>query len=302
MDLIKALNEATTSAGGYLVPDEFRARLYELINAAAITLPDCETVNMISDTQYTPSVTTGSTAYWPDENGTITAGDAAFGRVTLTAKKVAALMQMSTELLEDNNVSAAEYITRQMAIDLALKVDNEILNGTGTHFSGYRDVATYTDINTVTASTDGDAITGDKIFDGITAITEDNFTPGAIYIHPRTVGALRKLKDTNNRYMFDDAQFGSPILREGAIGTIAGLKVKTSTQLPTTVTKGSTTTCTDLIIVTPGKSGLFGRRRELRFNRFYDIKFDSEYLQANMRCGFTVPYQKSICVIKDITS
>lgn len=302
MDLVKALNEATTTAGGYLVPEEFATRLFELVQAQAVTIPDCMQVTMNHDQLHFPTVTTGSTAYFVAENATITAADAAFGRVTLNAQKVAALMQVSTELLEDSNPSVQEAVTQQMARDLALKIDNEILNGTGTNFAGYRDTTTYTNINTVTAATNGDAITVDKISDAVSAIQQDFFEPDTLYIHPRTLGALRVLKDTNNRYLFDEAMFGSPILAGGAVGTVWGLKVKVAGQLPTTITQGTATTCTDLVVLASGKSGIFGRRRELQFNKFYDITIDAVKLQANMRAGFRVPYEKSICIIQDITS
>ena len=70
--ITKALNEATNAEGGFLVPDEFSNRLLALIQQKTITMDDLDVRRMISDVQYIPKVTSGTTAYWVSETGTIT--------------------------------------------------------------------------------------------------------------------------------------------------------------------------------------------------------------------------------------
>jgi len=41
-DILKALNEATNSAGLYLVPTEFSNRLLALVQAKAVIMNDCD--------------------------------------------------------------------------------------------------------------------------------------------------------------------------------------------------------------------------------------------------------------------
>ena len=95
--ITKALNEATAGEGGYLVPDEFSNRLLALIQQKTVTMDDLDVRQMISDVQYIPKVTSGTTAYWVTETGAITESNPAYGQITLTAKKVASLVQASSE-------------------------------------------------------------------------------------------------------------------------------------------------------------------------------------------------------------
>jgi len=297
-DILKALNEATATAGGYMVPIEFARQVYEKVVQQAVSLPMLEQVAMARDLMYFPTVTTGSTAYIVAENATITAADLAFGRLTLDTKKFASLVPLSSELLDDSDPAIAGVIMNQMAKDLALKLDQEILTGTGSAFTGFTE---NTDVNKVTsATTTGEAITIAKIADAVKECEVDGHHPSHLFIHPRTLNVVRKLTDSAGRYLFDEAMFGSPILKTGAVGTIWGLQVVPTNALSTTVTKSTTTTCTDLIVAEANACGIFGKRRDMQFNKMYNITTDSWTLQANLRAAFTVKYPNSVCIIEDV--
>jgi HK97 family phage major capsid protein len=299
-DILKALGELTTTAGGYLTPDEFATQVYKKIVQKAVAPQVLQQVNMSSDVMYFPTVTTGTTAYWTAENVSITTGDFAFGRLTLTAKKVAARLQLSSELMEDANVDVAALVVDQFARDLALEIDKEILRGTGTNFTGFTE---NTDVNKVTAAaTTGDAITLGKIADAVAEIEQDNFMATHMFVHPRTLNVIRKLTDTAGRFIFDEASFGSPLLKEYVVGTVWGLKVIPTNALRTNVTKSTTTTCTDIVVVAEKECGLLGMRRGLQFNKLYNIATDNFDLQANIRNAFTVARPEAVCVIEDIYS
>ena len=297
MDLNKALSEGTNSAGGYSVPEIWAKKLYDLMQEKSKLIPLCEVVNMTSDTWYAPTVTDGSTAYWVAELGTITASDLTFGQVTLTAKKVAAKIQLSTELDEDSMVDIMKLVSNQMATDLALAVDSEILNGTGGQFTSYwRTIAG----NTVTAGASGDDISVAKFSNAQYEGQVDYFNYDWTIMHPRCLRDVRNLTDANARPIFNQETFGSPLLKTGAIGTILGMKVMEHTSIPITITKSSGHTLTDVIVVQSKKCGIFGKRRGLTAHKFYDIDDDSWYLQVNMRVAFAVAYPNAICIIKDI--
>jgi|18_taG_2_1085343.scaffolds.fasta_scaffold04836_6 HK97 family phage major capsid protein len=312
-DIIKALREATDSAGGYLVPDEFAARVLDLIQAKSITLPDLEVVSMGSDVMHIPKATGASTAYWVAETGTITASETAYGRITLTAKKVASLIEASTEVLEDNNVSLANHLTEQMARDLALKIDDGVLNGTGataSPFEGLRYTGSFTnavwaDGTVGTTGTGSATISLTPVSKAVDQVIQDNHpSPDISYWAPRTVGSLRLLTDGNARPMFNNETWGSPLLKEGVLGTIYGMKVKSSTQLPINLSYGTgsgETSNADAIVGVSKQFGLLGNRRQLRFRRDYKIATDIEQFQATQRLAFAVKYPNAYCVIRGIT-
>lgn len=301
VDVIKALNETTNSAGGFFVPEEFAKRVFDRVVTQSTALQLVEQVNMKYDVMHFPTVATGHTAYWVNENSAITSSDATFGQVNLSVKKVAALTEISTELMDDSDPSIMEYVTRMLSEDLAFEIDNQLYNGTGSPINGMRDTATYTSIQTIASTgANGDEITLAKISEAVAKLATENFTGSHLVAHPKVIRKLRDLKDTTNRPIFDEATFGSPLLAEGVIGTIYGLKVIQTNRLPTNLTKGTSTTLTDVLVVEAKRCGLFGNRRQLQFNKFYQIAKDNWQLQTNMRVAFTVPYQKSIVIIKEI--
>lgn len=301
-DIIKALNETTDANGGYLVPDVLADRVYELIQRQSIALPYLEQVTMTSDTLLLPKMTSGTTAYWVAETSSITASEPAFGRITLSAKKVAGLVPLSSELLEDANTSVADMVVTQLARDLANEIDDEIFNGTGGTFSGLRYTGSFTNSVTCGASTNGGAISLDKLSDAVTAILTDNHpAPDVLFAHPRTVGALRKLTDGNGRPMFDAVTFGDPMLKEGIVGTVYGMKVVPASVIPIDLTYGTQGSCTDAVAGVSKQFGVFGNRRKLEFHKDYVIDSDYYKLQANMRCAFAIKYANAYCVIRAIT-
>ena len=322
VDILKALNEATSSEGGYVVPDEFSRRLLALVQAKSVTMQDLDVRKMISDVQYIPKVTSGNTAYWVAELGDITSSDVEFGRITLTAKKVAALTEASTEILEDNNVMIADYLTEQMATDIALAVDKEVYGTGGTGaavtFEGYLDTASMTNavqpngVSTGQTGTRGAAssLTGLNIAiagvqKAVTEVLLDNHEqPDVSYWNPRTVGSLMQLTDGNARPILNQETFGSPLLREGTMYTLYGTKVRSSSQVPVNLTYGTASdqsaSCSDALVGKAKMMGILGQRRGFIWKTDYVIASDKYQYQTTQRLAFAVKYPDSYCLIRAI--
>jgi len=316
-DILKALNEATNSAGLYLVPTEFSNRLLALVQAKAVIMNDCDIRQMAGLTKYIPKVTSGTTAYWPSELGTITASQPAYGRITLTAKKVAALTEASSEVLEDNNVNVADHLVEQMATDIALAIDSEMIIGTGGNFTGLRDTGSMTNavdaIGTIdmthadgTGSTlTGATITVKAIQAAVAEILKDNHDqPDVSYWNPKTLGQVQQLTDSTSRPILNQETYGSPLLREGITATLYGTKVKTTTQLPTTLTYGTAAdesgSCADAIVARSKQYAVVGQRRGFIWKTDYDIETDKYQYQTTMRLAFAIKYADAYCMIRAI--
>ena len=315
---MKALNESTNSAGLYLVPDEFSNRLQALIQAKAIVMSDCDIRSMAGLTQYIPTVTSGTTARWPAEVGTITSSQSAFGRITLTAKKVAALTEASSEVLEDNNVNVADHLVEQMGTDIALAIDGEILTGDGTIFTGLRDTGSMTNavdaagnINQTSADGTGSALTGSTITvkaisTAVYEILKDNHDqPDISYWNPKTLGQVAALTDSTTRPVLNNETWGSPLLREGVVGTLYGTKVKTTTNLPTNLSYGTSAaqsaSCADAVVARSKMFGYVGDRRGFIFKTDYKIDTDVYQYQTTKRVAFSIKYGNAYCMIRAIT-
>jgi HK97 family phage major capsid protein len=134
----RALNEGTNSAGGHLVPQEFAARVIRLVETYGTMPGACERVTLARDVMTIPKRTTGTTAYFVSEGGSVTESDPAWTTVTLNAKKLAVATRLSSEVLEDSAsyVNIADAVTQEFGTSLALKIDTVGWNGAGTSGDG----------------------------------------------------------------------------------------------------------------------------------------------------------------------
>jgi HK97 family phage major capsid protein len=134
----RALSEGTNSAGGFLVPDEFAARVIRLVEDYGTMPGACERLNMSRDVMNIPKRSTGTTAYFVSEAGSVTESQQAYEQVTINAQKLAVATRLSSEVLEDSAdfVSIADQVTQEFATSLAFKIDSVGWNGDGTSSDG----------------------------------------------------------------------------------------------------------------------------------------------------------------------
>lgn len=132
----KAASETVGSTGGYLVPTEFNQAIIDLREEYGTFRKSCRLIPMGSDSMSIPRRAGGLTAYFPGENGEIIASDKSWEQVNLSAKKLAALSRLSTELAEDAIISIADDLASEMAYAFAKKEDECGWNGDGSSTYG----------------------------------------------------------------------------------------------------------------------------------------------------------------------
>jgi HK97 family phage major capsid protein len=77
-----------------------------------------------------PKMTAGTTAYWlSDENTAITEANPTLGQVALTPKNVAALTEISHQLMSQSTPDAEQMLLDSIARDIALAVDIGVIRG-----------------------------------------------------------------------------------------------------------------------------------------------------------------------------
>lgn len=326
--ITKALNEATNSAGGYLVPEEWSNQLLAKIMDKAVVMNDLDVRQMASDIQYIPKVTSGTTAYWVTETGAITESNPAYGQITLTAKKVASLVQASSEVLEDNNVDLANHLVDQMAGDLTVAIDGTILTGScsttnntaaASPFYGLYHTASYSNAVDAAGNTNktgawgtgataslltGANISLKAIVAAVTEVLSDKHEqPDVSYWNPRTIGALISLTDSTSRPILDQSTFGSPMIATGVIGKLYGTQAKESTQVPINIVYGTTaalSACSDAFVGRSKMFGILGQRRGFIWKTDYTISTDVYVWQTTARMAFAVKYPDAYCLIRAI--
>lgn len=136
------LNETAPGDGGVFVQNDFSSdlirRVYETgqLASRARKIPLSSNSNGVKIPAVNESSRAdgsrwgGVRAYWTAEGATITSSQMTFRNVELNLHKLTALVYVSDELLQDA-AALESYVSQAVSEELAFKLDDAILNGTG---------------------------------------------------------------------------------------------------------------------------------------------------------------------------
>jgi HK97 family phage major capsid protein len=130
------LTTTTNSLGGYLVPEVLESTIIDLREERGVARRSVRVMPMASDSVVIPRRASGVTAYFVSENAEITASDKGWDAVSLSARKLAVLCKMSSEVAEDAIISLADDLASEIAYAFADKEDECLFNGDGTSTYG----------------------------------------------------------------------------------------------------------------------------------------------------------------------
>lgn len=123
--------EDTNTKGGYLVPGEFTPDIIRLIESRGVFRREARVRPMTQDTLSIPRRTGGNTAYFIGEAAAITESNPTLDLVTLVARKMGAIVPVTSELSDDAVISVADFVAEEIAYSFADKEDECGFNGTG---------------------------------------------------------------------------------------------------------------------------------------------------------------------------
>lgn len=208
-DVENALQVGTDSEGGYLVPDEFENTLVEALEEENFFRSIATVIQTSSGDRKIPVVASKGTANWIDEEGAFPESDDAFGQVSISAYKVATMLKISDELLNDSAFNLEAYISREFGRRIGSKEEEAFFTGDGKGkptgiFNAKGGAADGT--TTTTAN-----ITFDDVMDLFYSVKSPYRKKAVWVLNDTTVKALRKLKDNNGNYIWQPSvQAGQP--------------------------------------------------------------------------------------------
>lgn len=209
-EYIKVLSpqiEGSSPAGGYLVPPEFYADVLFALNEFGFGRKYCAQVEMRTNQLNVSTLTGKPSVAWTDENTTIPASKATFGRLTLTAKKLAAIYPISNELLADANIDIYNTILRIFVNVFAEEEDIQVFRGSGAPFTGILGTAGVNTVYQGGSSSSGKTKFIDITFDDLIALTQSQPPAmqrgAALFMEQNTLTELLKRKDSSSRYLWD---------------------------------------------------------------------------------------------------
>jgi HK97 family phage major capsid protein len=209
---LKDLVEGSDTAGGFLVPEDFRAEIIRGLPDAVVMRPRARVVQTSRDVVKAPKVTGNGNSYssavrltWGPE--TPAAGsaetDPTFGQVAIPVHTAMASTQLSLDLMEDAAIDVAGLLRELYTEAFALGEDDEFLTGDGN--GKPQGITQAAAAGTITAVNTGHAtlLTADGLLDLQYALPPQ-YWPNAVFCMNATSAgrAIRKMKDGNGDYLW----------------------------------------------------------------------------------------------------
>ena len=139
------------------------------------------------------------TVGYSTEFNELTADSGKFTSVDLGGYLAGALTLVSKSVENNAVFSVVDFVVDQMAEEIALFLEKELLTGTGS--SAAQGALNTTNVLTAASAT---AVTADELIE-LQAKVKQAYQGSACWtMHPDTFTAIKKLKDSNNRYLLQD--------------------------------------------------------------------------------------------------
>ncbi len=223
-DVQNALSIGTDSEGGYLVPDEYEKKLVESLQDEVFFRSLATVIRTSSGDRKIPIVTSKGEAAWIDEEGQFPESDDSFGQTSIGAYKLATMIKVSDELLNDSVFNIEQYISKEFGRRIGAKEEEAFFVGDGQgkpiglfNTTGGAETG-------VTAATV--SITFDDVMDLYYSLRAPYRNKASWLLNDSTVKAIRKLKDGNGNYIWQ------PSVREGEPDRILNRPYRTSIYVP----------------------------------------------------------------------
>lgn len=221
-----ALSIGEDEEGGALVPDEFERTLVEALEEENIFRKVATVITTSYSDRKIPVVTSKGEASWVEENAAIPESDDSFAQVSLGAYKLATMIRVSDELINDSVFNLERYIAREFGRRIGRKEEEAFITGDGTGKPLGILAATGGGQVGVTAA-GATAITLDEVLDLFYSLKSPYRKNAVFILNDATVKAIRKLKDSTGQYLWQ------PSIKEATPDTIINRPLLTSAYMPT---------------------------------------------------------------------
>lgn len=225
-EVYNALEVGTDSEGGYLVPDEYEHTLIEALEEKNIFRRLAHVIHTSSGERKIPVSVSKGTAAWIDEEAAYPESDDSFGQVSISAYKLATMIKISEELLNDSVFNMPAYISKEFARRIGAAEEEAFFTGNGTGKPLGILAATGGAQTGVTAASQT-AVTFDEVIDLYYSLRAPYRQDGVFIMNDATIKALRKLKNGSGDYIWQ------PSVTLGAPDRVLNRPVYTSQYMPT---------------------------------------------------------------------
>jgi HK97 family phage major capsid protein/HK97 family phage prohead protease len=238
--LMRDLNITTATAGGHTVATDLLSGSFidMLRNKSQVIGLGATMMNDLVGNIAIPRQTGGASSYWVAESGAVTESQAAFDQLTMSGKTVGSMSDISRKMLNQSSIDVESFVRNDLATSLALAIDLAAINGSGAS-NQPTGVLNTSGIGSVVGGTNGAAPDWADIVDLESQLALDNADIGNLgfLTNAKVRGKLLQTEKSSStgQYVWGDNN------------TLRGYNAAVSNQVPSNLTKGSTSTCSAII-------------------------------------------------------
>jgi HK97 family phage major capsid protein len=220
------MSEGVNADGGFTVPVEYVASVYEFAFALSPILSKVTRLPMSSNTLKYPKLSQSEGNYfggvlvtWTDEGHEKTQTKPVFEQLSFTAHKLAAVVVMTDELIDDSLVNIVNYVTGLLTKAIMYELERVVIDGTGVG----QPLGITNDpivVANAVARTNAGAISDNDLYNMEAAIDEA-FRNLSWICRRRLIANLRALKDTVGQPIVHDTWgsfMSTPVLTPTMLG------------------------------------------------------------------------------------
>lgn len=221
-EIRNALQVGVDTEGGYLCPDTFENDLIVGLTENNVVRSLAHIISTSSGQHKIPVVSTRGTASWVEEEGPIPEDDDVFGQQYIGAHKVATLIKVSEELLNDSAFDLESYFVKEFSRRIGNKEESAFMTGDGAG----KPTGILNDAEVGVTAASATAITADELIDLYYSLPAPYRATAVWVMNDSTMRYIRKLKDTTGQYLWQKA------LHEGEHHTLLGRPIYHSPYAP----------------------------------------------------------------------
>ncbi len=208
----KSLSSAVNSDGGYLVDPQTAETIKSVLNSTASIRSIASVVNVEANSFDVLIDHTDVGAGWADEASAATETAApSIDRISIPLHELSALPKASQRLLDDSAFDVEGWLADRIADKFARAEAAAFIGGDGAdkpkgildHPAVDNDVWAWGNLGFVATGTDG-GVDADAIVDVVYALGAQYRVNGTFVMNSKTAGLIRKLKDSDGRFLWSD--------------------------------------------------------------------------------------------------
>lgn len=303
----KALSAGDATAGGFIVPTQFSQELIEVLRATAVVRGmNPVTMSMPSGTVRIPKITAGSAASYIGENTNITKTQPAFGQITLSFKKLAALVPVSNDLIRYSSPGADAIVRNDVVNALREREDKAFIrdDGTGGTPKGLRHWALPANVIAANGTVNLANVTVDlgTLIERLMANNVPMISP-AWLMSPRSWRYLTTVRDGNGNFAFRTEMMNK---------TLWGWPFGVTTAIPENLTDGGGTDESEVYLF-DAADAIIGEAQRIIIDASGDAAYhdgsnvvaayslDQTVVRAIAEHDFAVRRDASVAVLNEVT-